>query len=976
MIGDRKGTFTLREAVCFSDDGTKVYSSLIDVDKDGTFGVTVNSDGTYTISDTDDNILDTDGVIYAKSFMYNTETSAVTVNVDKDGDGVKEDHELTPESFYWNMGTISTTEMALSYYVYLSGARDEQKPAAGSYATNEQAILYYDNYLGNPCHKDTTSPVLAWQSANISFAFYLVDKNGDIVVNQSTGRTGSFANKIAVTAPVVYQELMLDNLGVINSIDVASLDVFPEGYSLYDEKASYTITINSDASGDWTITKSDGVVNSTYVTQYDPDNAAAYSNALTSDSADHDYTHTIVWFAVLYEVKTVPDTVVIDYGLPVDINVLYNDMFGDHGKLVGISAAGNIPKVDGENVIYSTELDTQVFPAEYTANYGKASIVETTNGGTELRYQLNTANGMQMARAEKLSYAVDYDGTTGANGYYYGTVTIIPATTIYYEESFVTFQNSSAASDKGVWTVEGTVDNDAVQQEDRPGFNNLGSIDANNIYGFDPAYNKFTTYSLGGAKKITVDAATGGSPATAGCAQFTFTGTGFDVISLTDSDSGTIIVQVFQGDTRIKNLIVDNYYGYKASLKNITYTYDGEEWTRVVGEDAAQNAVQQLPAIPDDPAEGTKVEAVEYVWVVTPGADTIWQVPVMKVDGLTYGTYTVKILPLYSKNYDHAGDGSYSFWMDAVRIYDPGLADDDANKAHGDDKELAPTFITLRDLLVDAGSLGSFENQEGNTVEGVVFIDGKTGTSSIDDYANPGPNNELYLAKGQGVSFRIQTYVKPEKVHLGVKLAFGSGASLRIGDTEFKNVTTATDMFYDITNRLIWTSGLDADNQMVYQSNVIVLSNNSANGVLSLTELKLTSGHYSISPMVLTGEDTDGVSLFVDREVLTQAPALMKQLYYMAPEPEKPETPTDPEPTDPEPTEPEVTPAVPGDMDGDGQVTVDDVLALLWYVLFPDDYPIGAEADFDGNGETNVDDVLTLLWYVLFPDDYPLTAGI
>ena len=63
---------------------------------------------------------------------------------------------------------------------------------------------------------------------------------------------------------------------------------------------------------------------------------------------------------------------------------------------------------------------------------------------------------------------------------------------------------------------------------------------------------------------------------------------------------------------------------------------------------------------------------------------------------------------------------------------------------------------------------------------------------------------------------------------------------------------------------------------------------------------------------------------------------------------------------------------IPGDVDLNGNVDVDDVLALLWYVLFPDDYPIDAEADFDKNDSVDVDDVLTLLWYVLFPEDYPL----
>ena len=63
---------------------------------------------------------------------------------------------------------------------------------------------------------------------------------------------------------------------------------------------------------------------------------------------------------------------------------------------------------------------------------------------------------------------------------------------------------------------------------------------------------------------------------------------------------------------------------------------------------------------------------------------------------------------------------------------------------------------------------------------------------------------------------------------------------------------------------------------------------------------------------------------------------------------------------------------IPGDIDGNETVDVDDVMALLWHVLFPEDYPINAEAYFDGNGTVDVDDVLALLWHVLFPEEYPL----
>ncbi len=65
----------------------------------------------------------------------------------------------------------------------------------------------------------------------------------------------------------------------------------------------------------------------------------------------------------------------------------------------------------------------------------------------------------------------------------------------------------------------------------------------------------------------------------------------------------------------------------------------------------------------------------------------------------------------------------------------------------------------------------------------------------------------------------------------------------------------------------------------------------------------------------------------------------------------------------------------PGDVNGDGEIDDNDVEYLLFYTLFPEDYPLAQdEADCDFNGDDVVDDgdVEYLLFYTLFPEDYPL----
>ena len=772
QVGDRKGTSTVLETVTFNDAGTAAYSDQI---------------GAGT------NILGADGIIRAKSFYYNTTSSGVAVEgisipQDKTSSNLtaNPNNVLPAESFYWDMGTITTKELALRYYVYLTESLEGGREA-GSYPTNTYATLYYDNYLNNPCYKDTVSPVLPWKEANVSYAFYLVDTQGRPVVNQTSGQTGTFANKIAVTNPVVYSTVLLNSNETVDA-NVVAATVLPEGYTLYSA-SSYTVQVNSNATGSWNI---EGGQGTTYVMQYDLSDPSAYSNATSVNGTGNDYTHTVVWFAVVWSIQALPDTVVIDYGLPVEISVLANDMFGANGKL---SRVGAIP----ENLNLEHRTDGDQLSGTYTSQRGSA-VADPSTG--KVRY---TPTSMEWNGYDRFAYSVNYTGNPGA-GYYYDTVTVIPATTIYFEDSFLNF----AAEGGAQWQDEGTAVTNPTQAEDRPG--QYSMTDANNIYGYDAVNKSMSQFSLGTAKKVRVTAE---SSATA---TFSFYGTGFDIIGMTSNTTGVLAVKVTAAE-EIKN--ADGSVAYaagataKATVVNTYYGYNYENG-------------QWVPA-PDT-------------------ANAMYQVPVLQTENLPYGKYNVVLTATYMEVMDKTGDkdgAGYDLYIDAVRIYDPandGAGNQVIEDAYKADHEGWPSYIELRNGLIAAETFGNADTN--NVINGLVFIDGiaDVGNSQIADYISYGPNNEVYLDGEQSIAFLLNTPANIDRVHIGAKSANGQAVSYKIyniakeANADLKlskgqkynektfTVDTSTDMYYDLT---------------AWKNNIIVIEN-TGSGIISLTNIKST----------------------------------------------------------------------------------------------------------------------------------------
>lgn len=453
-------------------------------------------------------------------------------------------------------------------------------------------------------------------------------------------------------------------------------------------------------------------------------------------------------------------TFVVDFGLPVQIP---------------FSAFG-ITKVSGFTVSFD-EKNPNVTKRQ--GNYGNGEI-DMVN-----RIVTYTLTKTLDAKVAVPIYVTDTQGKKLVQSVY-----IIPASNVYYEDSLATFTDGSGVAQNAVWSTVGNDDKVPTEQTDvYQALEELGKH--SNVYGHDGAYNSSSKLSMGTAHKVTVTAdmlakwndTTSAWPT----AQFTFKGTGFDIISLTDNTSGAIVVDVYNGNsTDDQNLkdsyLVNNYYGYKQD--------ENGNW--VVAAEKDKNA--------------------------------LYQIPVMKVTGLGYGEYTAVIRVFYNsffdKNYSEENNNNqYSFWLDAVRIYDP-MGE---YAGYTQDNEGYPQYIKLHDEVVKGTA-----KPDGETAK-TLFIDGAE-NATIQQYTSYGPNNEVYLMNGQAITFKLTgaDVNKIASVQIGAKAPKGT-ANLNVNKTEIVSggLSTATEMYYDITTQV--TGG----------SSQVTITNTTGN-ILSLTNLKIT----------------------------------------------------------------------------------------------------------------------------------------
>lgn len=453
-------------------------------------------------------------------------------------------------------------------------------------------------------------------------------------------------------------------------------------------------------------------------------------------------------------IQPADDMIVIDYGLPISISsdkILENDTRrGDSFEITEITTEGK---------------------------YGTASLSED---GTTITYTLNQQlNGIEELEYKAVAKSGDDESEPAT-----GTIKIIPATSMYYEEDF-----GSITDDEGNITTNGMIEYSKqtvkwVQQGEATGGNQetgyVGDT-TDSTYGSDVLYMSSSGDSYGTSRYANADGNAGAA------FEYDFTGTGTAVYGRTSTTTGYIEVVVTDAET-----------GAEADRQYIN--------TRIIGD--------------------------------VSGDEVLYNIPIYNNDGLDYGNYHVRVY-LYKQgtpvNGYNDSDGNFlegsdesgaEFYLDGIRVYEPLKGNETAESAYAADGEANVSVINIREKVVadDEEEYGGDEIFTLTDIEGEII--------DIDTYSSIGPNEELYLdGDGYTVSFSLINW-KSQIYHLylGMKCPDGQSATVEINGKEY-TVNNSVDCYYDISS---W---------VIVEDDIGTVTITGVSGLVSLTNIKVTGDY-------------------------------------------------------------------------------------------------------------------------------------
>ncbi len=452
------------------------------------------------------------------------------------------------------------------------------------------------------------------------------------------------------------------------------------------------------------------------------------------------------------------------------------------------------------------------------------------------------------------------------------SITFLPATNVLYEENFMTNRGGTT----GEWKAEGTNNTATVVKDNE-----------NSVYGYADAYNGFAYYSNGGALKATLDLNGGKRAYTTDAVEFSFSGTGFDIISECGTDTGLLLVALSKGGNPFKVYIVDTYFcGDNSIGGNPIITGPGildyqVPVVRAMNLERADYSVRILGYLTDTAGA-----------IVGPASPTPWDGGETGAEGSTRGANgidTNRILReaglkefigcevetsfmdensvlnggtgIAAKNSQNRTFGKRdaaaqraNVYLDAFRVYQPLELENEANYADNEQRlKYAPVYDYVKN---SANSIGS-EILPNSMV--YVEYDGDTGIANIAKYQDRGPQNEVYLTNGNYIGFALEGYTEGDTVMISAKAVAGDPVlgyldTNAIGDKIISSGMKMTEMYYDVT---AYVRQYDATKYMLVLGNIADAAAETRS-ILSVSGIKLAK---DITPATSTQIAADIASL-------------------------------------------------------------------------------------------------------------------
>lgn len=432
------------------------------------------------------------------------------------------------------------------------------------------------------------------------------------------------------------------------------------------------------------------------------------------------------------------------------------------------------------------------------------------------------------------------------------SITFLPATNVLYEENFMTNGGTT-----GEWKAEGTNNTATVVNDNE-----------NSVYGYADAYKDFAYYSNGGALKATLDLKGGKRAYTTDAVEFSFNGTGFDIISECGTDTGLIIAAVSKDGSPFKVYIVDTYFCGDNGIGGNPPIITGDgildyqvPVIRAMSLDHANYSVRILGYLTDtagaivgpaSPTPGGETGAAGS----TRGANGIDTNRILREAGLKEfigcevetsfmdensvlngGT---GIAAKNSRNRtfgkrDAAAAQTANVYLDAFRVYQPLELENEVNYA---DKEKSLKYAPVYDYVKNSAELTGSEVLQNSMV--YVEYDGDTGIADIANYHDHGPQNEVYLTNGNYIGFVLEGYTGTETVMISAKAVAGDPVLGYLNSTDMGGKAISfgmkmTEMYYDVT-AYVHQYG---DHYMLVLGNIAGAETRS---ILSVSGIKLAEG--------------------------------------------------------------------------------------------------------------------------------------